>query len=61
MRVEKIRLSGHADFNELLQFAKSIKGLKKIFLMHGEKTDLVEYLDGDYEVVVPKTLETHAV
>ncbi len=61
MRVENIRLSGHADFNELLQFAKSIKGLKKIFLMHGEKTDLVEYLDGEYEVAIPKTLETHDV
>ena len=41
MRVEQVRISGHADFNELLHFARNVSGLKKIFLIHGEKTDLL--------------------
>ncbi|MEW6722605.1 MAG: MBL fold metallo-hydrolase RNA specificity domain-containing protein [Candidatus Micrarchaeota archaeon] len=61
MRVESVKLSGHADFNELVQFVKSVKGLKKVFLMHGEKTDLKETLEKDYEVVVPRLLETYSV
>ncbi|HID72612.1 TPA: MBL fold metallo-hydrolase [Candidatus Micrarchaeota archaeon] len=61
MQVERVRISGHADYNELLQFIKGMKGLKKIFLMHGEKTDLKDALEKDYEVVIPRTLETYAV
>jgi predicted metal-dependent RNase len=61
MRIERVRLSGHADFNELLQFIKGIKGLKKIFLMHGEKGDLVEALEKDYEIVRPKLLESYEI
>lgn len=61
LRVESVRLSGHADFNELVQFARSIKGLKRIFLMHGEKTDLYDALVRDYEVVVPRILETYSI
>jgi len=61
LRVEQVRLSGHADFNELVQFARSIKGLKKVFLMHGEKTDLQETLSKDYEVTVPRMLDTYSI
>jgi predicted metal-dependent RNase len=61
LRVESVKLSGHADFNELVQFVKSVKGLKKVFLMHGEKTDLKEALEKDYEIVVPRLLETYSV
>jgi predicted metal-dependent RNase len=61
MGIESVKISGHADFNELLQFIKSFKGLRKVFLMHGEKTDLKDYLEKDYEVVVPKLLETYQV
>lgn len=61
LKVERVRLSGHADFNELMQFIKSVKGLKKVFLMHGEKTDLKDALDKDYEVVVPRMLETYSI
>jgi predicted metal-dependent RNase len=60
LRVESVRLTGHADFNELVQFAKSMKGLKKIFLMHGEKSDLKEVFEKDYEVVIPRVLETYS-
>lgn len=61
MRVESVRLTGHADFNELLQFARSVKGLKKIFLMHGEKTDLRDALENEYEVTVPRLLDTYSI
>ncbi|MDD5171703.1 MAG: MBL fold metallo-hydrolase RNA specificity domain-containing protein [Candidatus ainarchaeum sp.] len=60
-RVERIRLSGHADFNELLQFVKGVKGLKKVFLMHGEKTDLKDALENQYELVVPRLLDTYSI
>jgi predicted metal-dependent RNase len=61
LRVEKVRLTGHADFNELLQFVRSVKGLKKVFLMHGEKTDLKDALDKEYEIIVPKLLESYDI
>ena len=61
LRVERIRISGHADFNELLQFVRSIKGLKRVFLMHGEKTDLKDAIEKKYEVVVPRLLETYSI
>jgi predicted metal-dependent RNase len=61
LRVESVKLSGHADFNELIQFAKSVKGLKKIFLMHGEKSELKEVFERDYEVTVPRLLDTYSI
>jgi predicted metal-dependent RNase len=54
-------MSGHADYNELIQFARSIKGLKKIFLVHGEETDLAPALEKKYEVIVPRLLESYSV
>ncbi len=59
MRVERIKISGHADYKELLQFVKSIKGLEKVYLMHGEKTDLKDALEDKYDVVIPRLLETY--
>ncbi|MBU0532350.1 MBL fold metallo-hydrolase [Candidatus Micrarchaeota archaeon] len=61
LKVEKVRISGHADYNELLQFIRSVKGLKKIFIMHGEKTDLKDALEKDYEVTIPRLLETYSI
>ncbi|MBI5224226.1 MBL fold metallo-hydrolase [Candidatus Micrarchaeota archaeon] len=61
MRVEQVRLSGHADFNELVQFVRSIKGLERIFLMHGEKGDLSDALSKDYQVISPKLLEVYDI
>jgi len=61
LRVESVRLSAHADYNELIQFAKSVKGLKRIFLTHGERSELAEVLEKDYEVIVPRLLETHQI
>ena len=54
-------LSAHADKLELLEYAKDIKGLKKIFCVHGEETECsvlrdnlknVNKFKGD--VIIPK-------
>ncbi len=37
MQVQEAKFSGHADFQGLTEFAKSVKGLKDIFIVHGEK------------------------
>ncbi|MBI2079998.1 MBL fold metallo-hydrolase [Candidatus Micrarchaeota archaeon] len=57
LKVEEARISGHADYSELLQFVRSVKGLKKVFLVHGEEGELNEALEKDYEVFVPKLLD----
>jgi len=59
MRIEKVRISGHADYNELLQFVKSVKDLKRIFLIHGEKPEIKDALEDKYEVIMPRMLETY--
>ncbi|VVB98450.1 Ribonuclease J [uncultured archaeon] len=62
MKVENIRISGHADRNELLQFIKGTKGLKRVFLVHGEKgAELREDLEKDYEVITPKLLDEYEI
>ncbi len=58
MQVREFRMSGHADYNELLQFITSVKGLKRVVLLHGEKTDLKDALGKKYEVVIPQNGET---
>lgn len=61
LEVEQVKISGHADFNELVQFVKSIRGLKRVFIVHGEEGDLPEALGKQYEVVVPRPLETYGI
>lgn len=65
LRVEGVKLSAHADFNELVQFVKSCRGLKRVFLMHGEKngekSDLKDALERNYEVIVPRLLDTYSI
>jgi predicted metal-dependent RNase len=61
LEVQRVRISGHADYNELLQFIKSVKGLKQVYLMHGEKTDLKDALERHYEVTIPRLLETYSI
>ncbi len=53
MRVEKVKLSAHADYNELVQFIKGIRALKRVILVHGEKNELKDVLEKQYEVIVP--------
>lgn len=50
--------SGHADRSDLLDYIGHIEGLKKIFLVHGEKTQLDAFSgalgeNGFHDVVVP--------
>ncbi|MEW6610925.1 MAG: MBL fold metallo-hydrolase [Patescibacteria group bacterium] len=41
-RVEKLNeLSAHADRNELLEYAEHVNGVKNIFLVHGEKPQVI--------------------
>ena len=61
LKVEKVRLSAHADFNELQQFADGIRGLKNIFLVHGEKIDLPPILEKKYNVKVPALGDSHPI
>ncbi len=37
MRVCQAKFSGHADYNGLLSFAKSVRGVRDIIVVHGEK------------------------
>lgn len=57
MKIEKVRISGHADHNDLVQFIKNLKGLKKIFLVHGESKDIEDDLGKRYEIIFPKMTE----
>ncbi len=59
MRVEQVKISGHADYNELLQFIKNTQDLKRVFIIHGEKSDLKDELEKKYEVIAPRILETY--
>ncbi|MFA5049588.1 MAG: MBL fold metallo-hydrolase RNA specificity domain-containing protein [Candidatus Micrarchaeia archaeon] len=61
MKIEKLKISGHSDFNELLQFINGISGLEKVFLVHGESKDLCESLEKKYEVIAPKIGEEYKI
>jgi hypothetical protein len=43
MKVTQAKFSAHSDHKELLEFAKSIRGLKRIFVQHGEKAKCEEF------------------
>jgi predicted metal-dependent RNase len=60
MDVQRFDLSAHSDQAGLVQFARSTKGLKKVFLVHGEGNKLTELADAlhKYEVIIPKLGET---
>jgi predicted metal-dependent RNase len=63
MRVEKFDLSAHSDQAGLVQFARSTKGLKRIFLVHGEEKKLGALAEAlrRYEVTIPKNGESFRV
>ncbi|MEM3364141.1 MAG: MBL fold metallo-hydrolase RNA specificity domain-containing protein [Candidatus Micrarchaeia archaeon] len=57
MKVEILRMSAHADHNGLVQYLNNVKGLEKVFIVHGEdkkRKELAESLDKKYEVYLPK-------
>ncbi|MFA6035696.1 MAG: MBL fold metallo-hydrolase RNA specificity domain-containing protein [Candidatus Micrarchaeia archaeon] len=63
MQVQKFDLSAHSDQAGLIQFARTTKGLKRIFLVHGEGKKLTELADAlhKYDVTIPKLGETFRV
>lgn len=61
MKIESVRISGHSDFNELVDFVNSIKGLEKIYVVHGHKNDFPDAISEKYDVVVPRLLETYSI
>ncbi|VVC03321.1 Ribonuclease J [Candidatus Burarchaeum australiense] len=63
LEVKKFDLSAHCDHSGLVQLARTTKGLKRVFLIHGEKPKLAELRDalGKYDVRIPKTGETFTV
>jgi len=63
MRVEKFDMSAHSDQAGLVQFARTTRGLKRVFLVHGEGKKLKELADAlrKYEVIIPKNGETFRV
>jgi predicted metal-dependent RNase len=61
LKVENVSFSAHSDHQGLLQFASSVKGLKRIFLIHGEgekQKQLAQALRR-YEVIIPSNGETY--
>jgi len=64
MTVKKFDLSAHCDQAGLVQLARTTRGLKQVFLVHGEKEKFGELRDAlgkKYEVIVPKNGESFKV
>ena len=58
--VSMIHFSSHADRNDLVRFANTVKGLEKVYLVHGEPqktSELKEELEKKFDVVVPNAGE----
>ena len=67
-RIIKIdKLSAHADRWQLLDYIEKIRGLKKVFLVHGEEeasvslSQLIKEKRPDLEVIIPKLGETFKI
>ncbi len=64
MKVEKYNLSAHADRQQLMSLMGRIKGLKKIFIVHGEperSAELLESLKSKYEVFHPQPASSYSI
>lgn len=67
MKVETVPFSGHSDHDELVKFAKYTKGLKKVFLMHGEPKKIDELAQDiqkqkkNVEIIIPKNSESFKI
>jgi predicted metal-dependent RNase len=56
LKIERFKMSGHADKEQLLQFIQKVQGLKNIFLVHGDRGNergMRDSLGGKYRVEVP--------
>jgi predicted metal-dependent RNase len=64
MAIETYHLSAHADRRQLEIVMSSVKGLKKVFIVHGEPSkseSLREKAAKKYEAVTPKIGETYTI
>jgi len=65
MGIEQFQFSAHADHMGLVDFVKSMKGLKKVFIIHGEESKPVELGEAiekmGYEVVIPRNGESFEI
>ncbi|HIH19944.1 TPA: hypothetical protein HA244_01630 [Candidatus Micrarchaeota archaeon] len=64
MKVAQAKFSAHSDHKELTEFVKSIKGLKRVFIQHGEASKCEEFAEElgrkmkHVEVIAPNLGET---
>lgn len=64
MQVEQHRVMAHADRKSLEELPGKIRGLKQIFIVHGEagkQVSLEKHLELKYKVSVPGIGETHVI
>lgn len=67
LKVDQAPFSGHSDHKELVEFARSVKGLKNVFIVHGEEAKSLELQAAlkkhlkNCRVEVPKLGETFEV
>ena len=43
LKVTQAKFSAHSDHKELVEFVKSIRGLKRVFVQHGEDAKCAEF------------------
>ena len=63
LTVEQHKIMAHSDRKNLEEIPRRVHGLKKIFIVHGEKgkqISLSQSLVSAYDVVIPKIGETHS-
>jgi hypothetical protein len=64
LAIENYHFSGHGDRPQRDLLLKKIHGLKRVFLVHGEKEKLVEFKDdisGKFEAIIPKQGERYDI
>ncbi len=66
LEVQTFHISGHADRPHLVRFAKSLKGMKNLFAVHGEKAKSVEFAgyignEHKYNAIAPEIGSSHNV
>ncbi len=71
MQIDEARYSGHCDHKDLMEFIKQVKGLKKVFIVHGEEEKTLAFAQAiehwahkakrNVDVIVPRLGETHKI
>jgi metallo-beta-lactamase family protein len=64
LKVETFHLSAHADRPQLLNLLTKVKGLKNVFIVHGEKSKSEQFredISKKYKATVPSIGSTHTL